>query len=98
LNTVNLCCTYCGKLLADLGQVIKVEKPVTGDRPRKRPFPRINRISKKVVYFLYLNTNKRGGPWTSKSAGRKVFQELVKWPMSLSKTTPSGFAQARPRL
>jgi len=44
---------YCGKLLADLGaEVIKVEKPVTATAPAKTArFPRINRISKKVVYF-----------------------------------------------
>src|SRR5579863_2748437 len=53
---------YCTKLMADMGaDVIKVERPTTGDRSRERgPFPGGTPHPEKSGMFLYLNTNKRG--------------------------------------
>ena len=53
---------YCGKLLADLGaDVIKIERPRTGDGARRRgPFPDGVPHPEKSGLFLYLNTSKRG--------------------------------------
>jgi len=57
---------YCGKLLADLGaDVIKIEKPVTGDRARENgPFPQDKPHPEKSGLFLYLNTNSAASPLT----------------------------------
>ena len=82
---------YCGKLLADLGaDVIKVEKPVKGDSARENgPFPQNKPHPEKSGLFLYLNTNKRGVTLDlKKAAGRKVFQELVKWADVLIENNP----------
>ena len=82
---------YCGKLLADLGaDVIKVEKPGTGDHARENgPFPQDKPDIEKSGLFLYLNTNKRGVTLDlKKAAGRKVFQELVKWADVLIENNP----------
>ena len=73
---------YCGKLLADSGaDVIKVEKPGSGDRARQQgPFPQDIPHPEKSGLFLYLNTNKRGITLDIEStAGKKVFKELIKW-------------------
>jgi crotonobetainyl-CoA:carnitine CoA-transferase CaiB-like acyl-CoA transferase len=53
---------YAAKLLADLGaEVIKVERPATGDRARTRgPFAGGAAHPEKSGLFIYLNTNKRG--------------------------------------
>jgi crotonobetainyl-CoA:carnitine CoA-transferase CaiB-like acyl-CoA transferase len=53
---------YAGKLLADLGaEVVKVERPGTGDRARHRgPYPNQQPHPEKSGLFLYLNTNKLG--------------------------------------
>ncbi len=53
---------YAAKLMADMGaDVIKIERPVTGDRARTcGPFPGGTPHPKKSGLFLYLNTNKRG--------------------------------------
>ncbi|MDD5038601.1 MAG: CoA transferase, partial [Dehalococcoidales bacterium] len=53
---------YCGKLLADLGaEVIKVEKPGSGDKARNwGPFPQDTPHPEKSGLFLYVNTNKLG--------------------------------------
>jgi len=72
---------YCTKLLADLGaEVIKIEKPETGDAARQRgPFPKDINNPERSGLFLYLNTNKFGVTLnTETTAGKKVFQELVK--------------------
>jgi len=72
---------YCAKLLADLGaEVIKIEKPVTGDEARQKgPFPEDIAHPERSGLFLYLNTNKMGitlNPETP--AGKKIFTKLVK--------------------
>jgi crotonobetainyl-CoA:carnitine CoA-transferase CaiB-like acyl-CoA transferase len=53
---------YMAKLMADVGaEVIKVERPVAGDRARTRgPFPGDTPHPDKSGLFLYLNANKYG--------------------------------------
>lgn len=73
---------YCGKLLADLGaEVIKAEKPGSGDRARSYgPFPQDIPHPEKSGLFLYLNTNKLGVTLNVGNArGAEIFKELVKW-------------------
>jgi crotonobetainyl-CoA:carnitine CoA-transferase CaiB-like acyl-CoA transferase len=71
---------YCTKLLADYGaEVIKVERPGTGDPSRKMgPFPGNRPDPEKSGLFLHLNTNKRGITLNLKSAkGKKILKQLV---------------------
>jgi len=75
-----VCGPYCTKLLADLGaEVVKVERPGTGDRARSRgPFLNDTPHPERSGLFLYLNTNKLGvtvDPATD--AGRAAFLERV---------------------
>lgn len=72
--------SFCTKLFADHGaDVIKIEKPGRGSLTRHmQPFvgdvPDIN----KSVYFLYLNTNKKGITLNLKSdTGKEIFAQLV---------------------
>ena len=60
---------FCAKLLADYGaEVIKVERPGTGDSSRATgPFPDDPRHPEKSGLFLHLNTNKRGATLNLKS-------------------------------
>ncbi len=72
---------YCTKLLADYGaEVMKIERPGTGDGARQiPPFFGNSPHPEKSGLFLYLNTNKLGITLNLKSeAGAKVFKELVK--------------------
>ena len=72
---------YCGKMLADLGaEVIKIEKPGTGDSSRRMgPFPDDEVDTEHSGFFLYLNTNKYGVTLDiEKPDGRKIFKELIK--------------------
>ncbi len=71
----------CAKLLADLGaEVIKVEKPDSGDEARKYgPFPDDDPDPEKSGLFLNLNTNKLGMTLNLDTAtGKKIFLELIK--------------------
>jgi crotonobetainyl-CoA:carnitine CoA-transferase CaiB-like acyl-CoA transferase len=71
---------YCTKLLADYGaDVIKVEKPGSGDGARAMPpFFRDEPGLETSGLFLYLNTNKRGLTLNLKSsAGRAILRELA---------------------
>ncbi|MEX1254657.1 MAG: CoA transferase [Dehalococcoidia bacterium] len=70
---------YCGKLLADLGaDVIKIEPP-GGDPSRNvGPFYHDEPGPERSLYFLNLNTSKRGIVLDlEREEGRKVFSELV---------------------
>ncbi len=74
-------CPFCGKILADLGaEVIKIEKPESGDDSRRQePFwgdiPGIENSG----LFLYLNMNKLGITLNPEMAtGKKIFSELLK--------------------
>ena len=72
---------FCTKLLADFGaDVIKVEKPGSGDAARRMgPFPGDIPDSEKSGLFLHLNTNKSGITLNLKTkTGKKIFKELVK--------------------
>ena len=71
---------YCTKLLADYGaDVIKVERPETGDGSRRLgPFPGDVPHPEKSGLFLHLNTNKRGITLDLKSeAGRVIALSLA---------------------
>ncbi|MCH7736661.1 MAG: CoA transferase [Chloroflexi bacterium] len=71
---------YCTKLLADYGaDVIKVERPETGDTARGMgPFPEDIPHLEKSGLFLHLNTNKRSVTLDLKSkAGQKIARELA---------------------
>ncbi|MFN8557797.1 MAG: CoA transferase [Dehalococcoidia bacterium] len=72
---------YCTKLLADYGaDVIKVERPGTGDLSRATP-PFYHDVPDREgsLHFLYLNTNKRGVTLDLKSErGRQLFLDLAR--------------------
>ena len=71
---------YCTKMLADLGaEVIKVEKPGTGDITRRLgPFPNDVPNPECSGQFLYLNANKMGITLDIKSStGKKILKELI---------------------
>ena len=73
--------SYATKLLADFGaNVIKVERPGTGDYARQMgPFPGDVPHPEKSGVFLHLNTNKRSMVLELKTAGGiEVVKELVK--------------------
>ena len=87
---------YCAKLLADLGaEVIKVERPGTGDKARTRgPFLHGVPHPERSGLFLYLNTNKRGVTLDLETAdGRGLFCELVRWADILVEDTAPGTMQ-----
>ena len=72
---------YCTKLLSDYGaEVIKIEKPGTGDGARRMgPFLRDDPHPEKSGLFLHLNTNKKGITLNLKTdTGIMIFKELVK--------------------
>jgi crotonobetainyl-CoA:carnitine CoA-transferase CaiB-like acyl-CoA transferase len=72
---------FCTKQFADYGaEVIKIEKPGTGDLMRNMPpFVGDEPDPNKSIYFLYLNTNKKSITLNLKSGmGKKNFHELVK--------------------
>ena len=72
---------YCTKLLADYGaDVLKVEKPGSGDPARKiGPFLGDDPHAEKSGLFLYLNTSKRSVTLNLKTeAGKKLFKELAR--------------------
>jgi len=71
---------YAAKLMADLGaEVIKVERPATGDRARTRgPFAGGAAHPEKSGLFIYLNTNKRGVTIDLASPrGLAIFEQLI---------------------
>ncbi len=72
---------YCAKLLADYGaQVIKVERPGTGDPARRvGPFPNDVPHPEKSGTFLHLNTNKRSITLDLKTdEGRRIALDLAR--------------------
>ncbi|MGO9264284.1 MAG: CaiB/BaiF CoA transferase family protein [Candidatus Binataceae bacterium] len=71
---------YAAKLMADLGaEVIKVERPVVGDRARTRgPFPGDVPHPEKSGLFLYLNANKLGVTLDlAQPAGMELLEKLA---------------------
>ena len=73
---------YCTRLLADYGaDVIKVERPHTGD-PARRLSPFQNDIPQpeESGLFLHLNVNKRSITLNLQSRlGRQIIERLVRW-------------------
>lgn len=79
--TTHVAGPYSTKLLADYGaDVIKVERPGTGDAARSMgPFPGDVPHPEKSGLFLHLNTNKRSITLNLKSvAGRNIARELCR--------------------
>jgi len=103
---------YCAKLLADLGaEVIKIERPGTGDEARARgPFLHDTPHPDLSGLFLYLNSNKLGVTLNLDSAtGRSIFRRLMVSADVLIEDCPPGklkdlglgydtFAEMNPRL
>ena len=72
---------FCAKLLASIGaEVIKVEKPGTGDDARKMgPFPGDKPHPEKSGLFQYLNADKLSISLNLETkTGLSIFQELIK--------------------
>jgi len=72
---------YCTKYLADAGaEVIKVERPVTGDPTRQMPpFYKDDPDIEKSGLFLHLNTSKKSITLNLKSEkGKQIFLELIR--------------------
>lgn len=72
----------CAKLLADWGaDVVKVERPVEGDRSRAEgPFVGDLQGAERSLNFLYQNANKRSVTLNiAAPASQGVFEELVGW-------------------
>jgi CoA:oxalate CoA-transferase len=71
---------FCSRLLGDLGaEVIKVEKPGTGD-PARRDGPFVDDCAdpEKSLPFLYYNFNKKGITLNLKTdEGQNIFKQLV---------------------
>ena len=91
---------YCTKLLADFGaEVIKIEKPGSGDPTRQMgPFPDNVAHPEKSGMFLHLNTNKKSITLNLKSeTGKKIFRNMVKEAESrCGKFQPPGHAGTGP--
>ncbi|MCJ7604780.1 MAG: CoA transferase [Dehalococcoidales bacterium] len=82
---------YCGKMLADLGaEVIKLEKPGSGDRARQwGPFPDNTPHAEKSGLFLFLNNNKSGITLdVTRPDGAGVFRKLAAWADILIESNP----------
>jgi CoA:oxalate CoA-transferase len=77
----NISGPYCTKLLSDYGaEVIKIEKPRTGDASRRAgPFPDDSPDIEKSGLFLILNTSKKSITLDIEhESGRDIFLKLVK--------------------
>jgi benzylsuccinate CoA-transferase BbsE subunit len=83
---------YCGKLLADMGaDVIKIERP-GGDSTRDLPpFWRDEPHRDRSLFFLYMNTSKRGVTLDiEKPEGRALFRRLAERVDLIVETLPPG--------
>ncbi|RMF60133.1 MAG: CoA transferase [Calditrichaeota bacterium] len=76
-HTTALAGPYCAQLLGDLGaDVIKIERPGSGDQARGWGPPFIGEVS---AYFLGTNRNKRGMTLNlAHQEGREILHQLVK--------------------
>ncbi|MFA5375396.1 MAG: CoA transferase [Dehalococcoidia bacterium] len=77
----NISGPYCTKLLADYGaDVLKIEKPQTGDVSRRAgPFPDNSPDIEQSGLFLFLNTSKKSITLDIEDkSGRDIFLKLVK--------------------
>ena len=83
---------YCGKLLADMGaDVIKIERP-GGDASRRIPPFLANRPREDAsLFFLYMNTSKRGVTLDlERPEGRALFGRLAATADLIVETFPPG--------
>jgi crotonobetainyl-CoA:carnitine CoA-transferase CaiB-like acyl-CoA transferase len=83
---------YCGKLLADMGaDVIKIERP-GGDATRGiPPFWRDEPDPQGSLFFLYMNTSKRGVTLDlTRSEGQALFKQLAGTADVIVETLPPG--------
>jgi len=84
---------FCGKILGDLGaDVIKVERP-GGDEGRLRgPFHKNDPHSEKSLFWLALNTSKRGITLNIETDdGKAIFLELLKRSDFVIESFPPGY-------
>ena len=84
---------YCGKLLADMGaDVIKIERP-GGDATRRiPPFWQDEAHAEKSLFFMYMNTSKRGVTLDiTKPEGRNIFKQLAQTADIILETFPPGY-------
>jgi crotonobetainyl-CoA:carnitine CoA-transferase CaiB-like acyl-CoA transferase len=100
LKVVELCNwvagPYCSRLLADFGaEVIKQEKPGTGDPSRSRgPFFQDDPHLEKSGLFLYLNSGKLGVTLNIETgAGRELFKQLIADADVFVEDSPPGYLQ-----
>jgi crotonobetainyl-CoA:carnitine CoA-transferase CaiB-like acyl-CoA transferase len=87
---------YCTKLLAGLGaEVIKIEKPVTGDESRSHgPFPGSIPDNEKSGLFLSLNVNKLGITLNIETTtGKNILRQLLETADVFVENSPPGFMQ-----
>jgi crotonobetainyl-CoA:carnitine CoA-transferase CaiB-like acyl-CoA transferase len=84
---------YCGKLLADMGaDVIKIERP-GGDGTRDiPPFWRDEPHPERSLFFLYMNTSKRGVTLDiARPEGQALFKRLTRTADMVVETFPPGY-------
>ncbi len=87
---------YCTKLLAGMGaEVIKIEKPVTGDESRAHgPFPNNIADTERSGLYLYLNANKLGITLNIEAiAGRNILKQLLERADVFVENNPPGFLE-----
>ena len=90
--------SYCGKLLASLGDdVVKVEPPKAGDPSRRRgPFPGDSPHPERSGTFLYLNTGKRGVTLDiDDPQGREMLRQLAAATDVIIHDSPPSLARTR---
>jgi crotonobetainyl-CoA:carnitine CoA-transferase CaiB-like acyl-CoA transferase len=84
---------YCGKLLADMGaDVVKIERP-GGDATRALPpFLHDAPHPERSLFFLYMNTSKRGITLDiAHDEGRQLFEALARTADVIIDTFPPGY-------
>ena len=93
LDLCNVYGLYCGKQLADLGaDVVKIERP-GGDIARNMP-PFVDDVpgANRGVYFLYMNTSKRGITLDIERAeGHEILKRLIATADVMVETTRPGY-------
>ncbi len=88
---------YCGKLLADMGaDVIKVEPPGGDETRRLPPFWKDMPGPDRSLFFLYMNTSKRGVTLDVAHAdGQALFKQLARTADLIIETFAPGYLDAR---
>ena len=83
---------YCGKLLADMGaDVLKIERPGGDETRALPPFLRDEAGPDRGLFFLYMNTSKRGLTLDlERPAGQALFRRLAATADLVVETLPPG--------